>query len=262
VPAVSPTASTWIVRWGGWRHATGRCWCCAMWRSCRWRLITASADGSRPAYLGGSCPFTGRFDVVLRDAGGALLRRWTAASGGVGFLLGDISLSPDGRRLAGPVLDETSGHPVGLRVLDASTGASVADGRPLRAPDPGCELVNAGFHPRTGQLAAFERRVRGGAVPRFRLVYLDPASGRLRARSFAVDDHSGADLTIVTMAFDRSGRYLLYAVGSHDPMDSQQPRPETGTWWHGGGRRVRVHDDLRVGSDGTGQLITSTFPAW
>jgi hypothetical protein len=37
-------------------------------------LITTSADGSRLAYLGGACPFTGRFQVVLRDAGGALLR--------------------------------------------------------------------------------------------------------------------------------------------------------------------------------------------
>jgi hypothetical protein len=143
-----------------------------------------------------------------------------------------------------------------------AAGASVADGRPLHAPDRGCELVNAAFQPRNGQLAAFERCQRSGAVPRFRLVYLDAASGRLRARSFAFDDHSGADLVIESTDFDRSGRWLLYAVGSHDPMDSQQPRPETGTWWHGGGRRVRVHDDLRVGSGDTSQLITSTFPAW
>jgi hypothetical protein len=197
-------------------------------------LITTSADGSRLAYLGGACPFTGRFQVVLRDAGGPLLRRWTATSGGVGFLHGGISLSPDGRLLAAPVYDETSGQSVGLRVLDAASGSSVADGRPLHAPDRGCELVNAAFHPRDGQLAAFERCLRSGAVPRFRLVSLDPASGR----------------------------WLLYAVGSHDPMGSQEPRPETGTWWHGDGRRVRVHDDQRIGSGDASQLITSTFPSW
>jgi hypothetical protein len=45
-------------------------------------------------------------------------------------------------------------------------------------------------------------------------------------------------------------------------MDSQEPRPETGTWWHGGGRRVRVHDDQRIGSGDTSQLITSTHPSW
>jgi hypothetical protein len=226
-------------------------------------LITTSADGSRLAYLGGACPSTGRFDVVLRDADGGLLRRWPATSAGVGFRLGDISLSPDGRLLAGPVYNETSEAPAGLRVLDAVTDASVADGRTLRAPDRGCELVNTAFHPRTGQLAAFERCVvRGGTVPRFRLVHLDPASGRLRARSIAFDDRSGFDLAIVTMDFDQSGRYLLYAVGSHDPMDSQEPRPETGTWWHGGGRRVRVHDDQRIGSGDTSQLITSTYPSW
>jgi hypothetical protein len=225
-------------------------------------LITTSADGSRLAYLGGACPYTGRFQVVLRDAGGALLRRWTATSGGVGFLHGDISLSPDGRLLAAPVHDEATGQSVGLRVLDAALGSSVADGRPLHAPDRGCELVNAAFHPRDGQLAAFERCLRSGAVPRFRLVYLDPASGRVRGRSFAFDDRSGADLTIESTDFDRGGRWLLYAVGSYDPMDSQEPRPETGTWWHGAGRRVRVHDDQRIGSGDASQLITSTFPSW
>jgi len=64
------------------------------------------------------------------------------------------------------------------------------------------------------------------------------------------------------MDFDRTGRYLLYAVGSHDPMDSQEPRPETGTWWYRGGRRARVHDDQRIGSGSTSQLITSAHPSW
>jgi len=230
-------------------------------------LITTSADGSRLAYLGSACPSTGGYDVVLRDASGALLHRWSATSTGVGAMIGDISLSPDGRQLAGPVFDEQSGAPLGVRVLDAAAGASIADGRLLRAPDPGCELVNAAFHPRTGQLAAFERclpkDLQSGIPPRFRLVYLDPTSGRLLSRSIWFDDHTGADLEVLTTDFDRTGRYLLFAVGSSDPMDSQEPRPETGTWWHGGGgRRARVHDDQRIGSGSTSQLITSAHPSW
>jgi len=177
-------------------------------------LITTSADGSRLAYLGSACPSTGGYDVVLRDASGALLHRWSATSTGVGAMIGDISLSPDGRQLAGPVFDEQSGAPLGVRVLDAAAGASIAD-------------------------------------------------GRLLSRSIWFDDHTGADLQVLTTDFDRTGRYLLYAVGSHDPMDSQVPRPETGTWWHGrDGRRVRVHDDHRIGRGSTSQLITSAHPSW
>ena len=229
-------------------------------------LITMSADGSRLAYLAYPCPSAGDADVVLRDAGGALLHRWSTTSSGVEAMLGGISLSADGRQLAGPVFDKVSGFPLGVRVLDATKGASITDGRLLRAPDPGCALVNASFHPRTGQLAAFERclpkDLQSSTPPRFRLLYLDAASGRLLSRSLWFDDHSGADLQVLTMDFDRTGRYLLFAVGSHDPMDSQEPRPETGTWWYRGGRRARVHDDQRIGSGSTSQLITSAHPSW
>jgi hypothetical protein len=67
----------------------------------------------------------------------------------------------------------------------------------------------------------------------------------------AFDDHSGADLDVSTMDFDRRGRYLLYAVGSADPADSQVARPQTGTWRYAGDRR----------SSG-GERITSIGPAW
>jgi hypothetical protein len=222
--------------------------------------IKVAADGSRLAYLGAPCPSTGQLDVVVRDAGGALVGRWLAGSAGAGVTADGVSLSPDGRLLAIPISRNLTF--LGVRVLDVARDRSIADGRLLKAPDPGCALVQTEFHPRNGRLAAFERcppRDPQGTVPRFRLVYLDPASGRLLSRSFAFDDHSGADLHVATMDFDQSGRHLLYAVSSADPMDSQEPRPETGTWRFSGGRPVRVQDDRRLGD---GQRITSRDPAW
>jgi hypothetical protein len=222
--------------------------------------IASSADGSRLAYVASACPDSGRNDVVLRDANGALLHRWSGMPAGAGSL--KVSLSPDGGQLAVTVFDGLD--PAGVRVLDAA-GASVDDGRLLESSDPGCRLVNAAFQPRTGRLAAFERclpKDLQSGVPRFRLVYLDPASGRLLSRSLAFDDHTGGDLHVSSLDFDQSGRYLLYSVSSADPVSSQQPRPATGTWWSGGGRPVRIHDDQRDPGSSTGYLITSAGPSW
>jgi hypothetical protein len=225
-------------------------------------LIRTSADGSRLAYTASACPSTGTAEIVLRDASGALLHRWSAASAGLRSLA--VSLSPDGRQLAVPVFRDLD--PVGVRILDASTGASITDGRLIRAPDPGCGLVNAAFQPQTGQLAVFERCLakdpQSGTPPRFRLAYLDPGSGRSLSRSLAFDDHTGADLHIDSMDFDQTGGYLLYAVGSADPADSQQPHPATGTWWYRAGQPIRVHDDQRIRSGSTSYRITSTTPSW
>ncbi|HJU00465.1 MAG TPA: hypothetical protein VJ966_04570, partial [Actinomycetes bacterium] len=224
--------------------------------------ISTSADGSRLAYLTEVCGASDQVDLVLRDAAGALVRRWT-----VGPALGAAraiaaSLSPDGRTIAVTLFDELD--PIGVRLLDVAHDATFGDGRLIQAPDLGCKPVNAVFQPGTGRLVMFERCLPGDpqtdtTPPRFRLVSLDPASGRLLARGFAFDDHSGADLEISTMDFDRSGRYLLYSVGSADPADSQVARPQTGTWRYGGGRPIRVADDRR--SSG-GERITSIGPAW
>jgi hypothetical protein len=195
-------------------------------------MIKVSADGSKLAYLGSPCQVGSRVDVVVRDAGGGLVGRWPTASAGGGLLIDRPSLSPDGRLLT--------------------------------APDPGCVIVQAEFQPRTGRLAAFERCLAGDpqtttTPPRFRLVYLDPSSGRLLSRSLTFDDDGGADLTVASMDFDQSGRHLLYWVSSHDPMDSQKARPATGTWRYSGGTAVRIQDDRR---DGSGYRITTRDPTW
>lgn len=223
--------------------------------------IATSADGSRLAYLAYPCPSAGEIDVVLRDATGGLVRRWSRSPADQ-MLAAGISLSPDGRRVAVPVLDQLD--PVGVRLLDATKGTTVADGRLIRAPDRGCGLVSAVFEPRTGRLAGFERclpaDLQSDTPPRFRLVHLDPDSGRLLGRSFAFDDTTGADLTVNTMDFDQGGRHLLYWVGSHDPADSQAPRPATGTWRSSdGGRPVRIQDDWRTADN---QRHTSSYPSW
>jgi hypothetical protein len=128
---------------------------------------------------------------VVRDAGGGLVGRWPSASAGGGLRVGRPSLSPDGRLLAIPILRDLTY--VGVRVLDVGRDRSIADGRLLTAPDPGCVIVQAEFQPRTGRLAAFERCLAGDpqtttTPPRFRLVYLDPSSGRLLSRSLTFDD--------------------------------------------------------------------------
>jgi hypothetical protein len=226
------------------------------------RLISTSADGSRIAYLTEVCGVNSRVDLVLRDAAGTLLRRWTLGPALRAPSAITASLSPDGRLVAVTLFDELD--PIGVRLLDVAHDATFGDGRLIQAPDPGCKPVNAVFQPGTGRLVMFERCLpkdpqTDTTPPRFRLVSLDPASGQLLARGFAFDDHSGADLEISTMDFDRSGRYLLYAVGSADPADSQVARPQTGTWRYGGGRPVRVADDRR--SPG-GERITSMSLSW
>jgi hypothetical protein len=231
-------------------------------------LITTSADGSRLAYLGSACPTSGRIDVVLRGADGALLHRWTGPNTkdlSNTLILRSASLSPDGRQVAVTVFDQLT--PVGVRLLDASSGASFADGRLIKAPDPGCGIDNATFHPRTGQLAVFERclsrNLQGSTPPRFRLVYLDPASGRPLSRPYAFDDRDGADLHVSSMDFDQSGRRLLYMVSSADPLDYLQPRPATGTWrWSGGRPAVRIDDDRQLQHVGTDRFIPAGLPAW
>ena len=222
--------------------------------------ISTSADGSRLVYLTSQCGPDSQVDLVLRDGAGALLRRWTVAAGLSGPTAVASSLSPDGRVIAVTLFDQLD--PVGVRLLDVAHDAAVGDGRLIQAPDSGCKPVNAVFQPGTGRLVMFERCLkdpRSSTPPRFRLVTLDPVSGRLLARGFAFDDDSGADLDVTTMDYDRSGRYLLYAVGSADPADYQAARPTIGTWRYGGGRPVRIADDRR--SPG-GERITSISPAW
>jgi hypothetical protein len=227
-------------------------------------MIKVSADGSRLAYVSAPCPSTGQLDVVVRDAAGRLVRRWPAASAGAGLALDGVSLSPDGRRVAVGVTDQEL-ILLGVRVLDVARDRSIADGRLIKAPDPGCDLVVAEFQPRTGRLAAFERRFRtvsgGIAKERFRLVYLDPGSGRLLSRGFAFDD-PGNDLSVSSMDFDQSGRHLLYQVGSANPADGEGPHPVTGTWRWSGGRPVRIEDDRTVGTGQASQGITTGNPTW
>ena len=225
-------------------------------------LIRVSADGARLAYVAPRCPSTAELDVVVRDAAGALVGRWPVAAD---LTVEHVSLSPDRRSLA--ISISRNLQFLGVRVLDVATDRSIADGRLIKAPDSGCDLVEAEFQPETERLAAFERCILGDPQtttepPRFRLVYLDPSSGRLLTRGFTFIDRTGADLHVSTMDFDQSGRHLLYTVSSADPADYELPDPPTGTWRSsGGGRPARIHDDQR--STGVGhELLTSSSPSW
>jgi hypothetical protein len=92
-----------------------------------------------------------------------------------------------------------------------------------------------------------------GSPSRYRLVYLDLASGDLRSRSISFDS-TGGDLHVSTTDFDQSGHHLLYTVTSGDP------RAGTGTWRSSGSARpVRVHDDHQTT---TGPHLTTLSPSW
>jgi hypothetical protein len=218
--------------------------------------IKFSADGSRFAYASVPCPDGGEGgDVVVREADGTLVRRFRAPAAGGDLTIGQVSLSPDGRSVA--VLVRLVLDAVGVRVLDVAEGGRVTtDGRLFQAPDPGCSLTAAEFQPRSSRLAAFEGcrpGLPGGSPVRYRLVYLDPTSGKLLSRSFAFNN-TGGDLHVSTMDFDLSGRHLLYTVTSGDP------RAGTGTWYSGGGARpVRVQDDHQTA---TGGHLTTGAPSW
>jgi hypothetical protein len=217
--------------------------------------IRFSADGSRMAYRSVSCPDGGEGgDVVVREADGTLVRRWATPAADSGSTTGQVSLSPDGRSVAVPVgqlLDA-----VGVRVLDVARSDALDKGRLVKASDRGCTLVAADFQPGTGRLAAFEGcRANGllvGSPSQYRLVYLDQASGELRARSFSFGN-TGGDLHVSTMDLDASGRHLIYMVTSGTPTDG------TGTWYSSGGHPVRVPDDQRTS---TGDTVTTGAPSW
>lgn len=202
---------------------------------------------------------TGQYDLVVRDADGKLVGRWPGASAGPGLTVDRLSLSPDGRRLAIPIVKDVTY--LGVRLLDVARDRAIADGRFLKAPDRGCALVQAEFQPGTGRLAAFERCVANGRV-RFRLVYLDPDSSRLLDRGFSFEDRWGADLHVTTMDFDQSGRHLLYMVSNADPFDYREAGRPVGTWRWSGGRPVRIDDDRTVGSGQTSQHLTTIDPTW
>jgi hypothetical protein len=222
-------------------------------------LIRFSADGSRMAYTSLPCPDTGEHgDIVVREADGTLVRRWKTPSYDSRISVGQVSLSPDGRSVAVPTVHILDA--VGVRVLDVARTDAFDDGRLVKTTDPGCTLVAADFQPRSGHLAAFEGCRPGGGLTgspsRYRLVYLDPASGDVRSRAFSFVN-TGGDLHVPTMDFDAGGRHLLYTVTSGTPTDG------TGTWRSSdGGRPVRVHDDRTMKNGQISEHVTTGSPSW
>jgi hypothetical protein len=222
-------------------------------------LIRFSADGSRMAYTSLPCPDTGEHgDIVVREADGTLVRRWKTPSYDSRISVGQVSLSPDGRSVAVPTVHILDA--VGVQVLDVARTDAFDDGRLVKTTDPGCTLVAADFQPRSGHLAAFEGCRPGGGLTgspsRYRLVYLDPASGDVRSRAFSFVN-TGGDLHVPTMDFDAGGRHLLYTVTSGTPTDG------TGTWRSSdGGRPVRVHDDRTMKNGQISEHVTTGSPSW
>ena len=104
---------------------------------------------------------------------------------------------------------------------------------------PAAWFTNVAYQPRSGRLAVVEEcHVAGGGgqvLARSRLLFFDPSSRRLLARSLVLSVAGVPD--IFGMSFDPSGRYLLYWAGQIVGGDSE---PEPLTFLSDGKRVWRV----------------------
>jgi hypothetical protein len=193
--------------------------------------LAVSHDGRKLAYISSGCGARGPHgDVVVRDLASGAERRWPTSSGGP---VGQLSLqqplawSPDGRYLAVVVGDADQRQQV--RLVDTTRAGSLAGAPLVRVPDRGCWFTNAAYQPGSGRLAVVEEchlpATGGGQVPsRSRLLFFDPSSRRLLARSLVLSVAGRPE--VFGMSFDPSGRYLLYWAGQIVGGDSE-PHPLT-----------------------------------
>jgi hypothetical protein len=193
--------------------------------------LAVSDDGRKLAYVSTGCGARGsQGDVVVRDLASGAERRWPTSSGGP---VGQLSLqqplawSPDGRHLAVVVGDVDQRQQV--RLVDTTRAGSLAGAPIVRVPDRDCWFTNVAYQPRGGRLAVVEECHVAGAgggqvLARSRLLFFDPSSRRLLARSLVL---SVAGLPeVFGMSFDPDGRYLLYWAGQIVGGDSE-PEPLT-----------------------------------
>jgi hypothetical protein len=204
--------------------------------------LAVSQDGRKLAYISTGCGTRGsQGDVVVRDLASGAERRWPTSSGGP---VGQLSLqqplawSPDGRHLAVVVGDVDQRQQV--RLVDTTRVGSLAGAPIVRVPDSGCWFTNVAYQPRSGRLAVVEEchvaSAAGGQVlARSRLLFFDPSSRRLLARSLVLSVAGLPD--VFSMSFDPSGRYLLYWAGQIVGGDSE---PEPLTFLSDGKRVWRV----------------------
>jgi hypothetical protein len=190
--------------------------------------LTVSEDGSTLAWVDQRCNGLRQERVTVRDLRRGTERHWPLE--GVGEAYG-LTLSPDGRRLA-MILSAAHG-PFELRVLDTTGQGGLLDGRLLHLPDAGCQPEPPlAYRPGSGQLAVVESC---GPLNRsqLRLVYVDEATGTVRARPPVFPAWVAMTGVIAGLDFDHSGTQLIYGLSRNNALS---------TWEYRQGGSVKLAD--------------------
>jgi hypothetical protein len=188
--------------------------------------LTVSEDGSTLAWVDQRCKGLRQERVTVRGLRRGTERHWPLK--GVDAAYG-LALSPDGQRLA---MILTAPRQFELRVLDTTGQGSLLDGRLLHVPDAGCQPEPPlAYRPGSGQLAVVEQC---GPLnrPQLRLIYVEEATGVVRARPLMFP--AWAAMTgVIGLDFDRSGTQLIYGLSRNNALS---------TWEYRQGGSVKLAD--------------------
>jgi hypothetical protein len=188
--------------------------------------LTVSEDGSTLAWVDQRCKGLRQERVTVRDLRRGTERHWPLESVGEAF---GLALSPDGRRLA---MILSAPREFELRVLDTTGQGSLLDGRLMHLPDAGCQPeAPLAYRPGSGQLAVVEQC---GPLnrPQLRLIYVDEATGTVRARPLVFP--AWAAMTgVIGLDFDHSGTQLIYGLSRNKALS---------TWEYRQGGSVKLAD--------------------
>lgn len=170
-----------------------------------------SPDGTRLAYVSPRAYPPDPHFIVVRDLATGIEQRWrwtNQSFEAAEYLEGGLSWAPDGRRLSFGVAYES---PPDVRVLDTTKTVELRDVPPLRVHADDAEVGPGRFRGGKGTLVVDtdccwpEYEMHG--VPG-RLLEVDPDTGTVLAE---LQKHSD---TVHLVDFDRSGRHMLFSVGS------------------------------------------------
>ena len=192
-----------------------------------------SPDGSKLLFDARQAP-GGRYGFTIRDLASGAERAIPFPFPQAGDILG-YAWSPDGRQVAlirGAIYDNEK-VPTQLFLLDLASGtwrvAVTFDAN--RGPVPYWSRLNVAW-PAPRRLAFVARIAGSDKLPgKYRLVYVDPRTGKLTPSVILASDTStGRRVGVDFLDFDASGRYLLYGTAWI----------RLSTWWVGGKAPVRV----------------------
>jgi hypothetical protein len=186
--------------------------------------VVESPDGKKIAYvrplLQTSAKGCQSEELVVRDTVSGQERRWSAprTSGGQTVLqtITQLGWSPDSAHLTYSFnsMTQTTGSVTSTWMLDINHGTSLTDGLQLRSPSTGCTIHVARFRPGTNLVVAAENCLGSSA----KLVSFNARTGAITQ---ITEVASGPIFGIIDLAFDASGRHLLYVLDGTSAQPSE-----------------------------------------